>query len=185
MSLEILLGPMFAGKSSAVHRVVNQYKSMNWPMCIITHASDARYSQDAQLMNHNLVGVPCVKLNLLTPYMTNPEYLSADLVVVDEAQFFTDLKAFAEYTVDHLGKDMLIVGLDGDADRKPFGQILECIPLADSVTKLKAFCKECNDGSEAIFTLCRKPKEKTEQVMVGGAETYEAVCRKHFLMGSA
>ena len=118
------------------------------------------------------------------PFITNYEFLKADLVIVDEAQFFPDLKQFVEYASDHLGKDVLVVGLDGDAERRPFGQILDCIPLADTVTKLKAFCKMCGDGTEAIFSLCRRHQEKTEHVLVGGAETYEAVCRKHYLMGS-
>ena len=184
MSVEILIGPMFAGKSSSIHRIVNRYKSLNWRVCAISHTSDSRYSTEEKLMNHDNYGIPCLKLTELMPFITNSEFLAADLVIVDEAQFFPDLKQFVTYASDHLGKDVLVVGLDGDADRKPFGQILECIPLADNVTKLKAFCKECGDGTEAIFTLCRRQKEKTEQVLVGGAETYEAVCRKHFLMGS-
>ena len=184
MSVELLIGPMFAGKSSSIHRIVNRYKCLHWNLCAISHASDTRYSTDEKLMNHDNYGIPCIKLSELMPFITNQEFLKADLVIVDEAQFFPDLKQFVEYASDHLGKDILVVGLDGDAERRPFGQILECIPLADTVTKLKAFCKMCGDGTEAIFSLCRRQTEKTEQVLVGGAETYEAVCRKHYLMGS-
>lgn len=183
MSLEIIFGPMFAGKSSAVLRMVNRYKTLNWKICIISHASDTRYSEDAKLMNHDRIGIPCVKLEKLMGHIGNQDYLDAKLVIVDEAQFFPDLKEFVEYTTDCLKKDLLVVGLDGDAQRKPFGQILECVPLADKVTKLTAFCKECGDGTEAIYTLCRRPREKTGQVLVGGSETYEPVCRTHYLLG--
>jgi thymidine kinase len=181
MSLEILVGPMFAGKSSAIIRMVNRYKFLNKKVCLISHASDNRYSADPMLMNHDQMGVPCEKWAELMPNITNQDYLLATLVIIDEAQFFPDLKQFVEYTVDHLGKNCLVVGLDGDADRKPFGQILECIPLADKVTKLTAFCRACGDGTEAIFSYCHQPKG--EQVLVGGAEIYKPLCRKHFLMG--
>ena len=182
MSLEILLGPMFAGKSSAILRMENRYRSLGWPMCLISHSADDRYSDDSMLINHDKMGVPCEKWTTLMEHITDPDFVKAKLVIIDEAQFFPDLRVFVEYAVDHLGKDVLVVGLDGDADRKPFGQVLECIPLADKVTKLNAFCKECGDGTEAIFSFCCQ--KKTEQMCVGGAEMYKPLCRKHYLMGS-
>jgi thymidine kinase len=182
MSLEILLGPMFAGKSSAVLRIVNRYKSLKWPICSITHSSDNRFSDEPMLMNHDLASIPCMKWSSLMDHISDSAFLQSKLVIIDEGQFFSDLRAFVEYAVDHCGKNVLIVGLDGDAERKSFGQILECIPLADSVTKLKAFCGECGDGTEAIFTFRKKDVETKEQVLVGGAEIYMPLCRKHYLM---
>jgi thymidine kinase len=184
MSLEILLGPMFAGKSSAILRLVNRYKALGWPICIISHASDSRYCEDSQLMNHDRMGVPCEKWSTLMDHITDPSVYKSRLIIIDEAQFFTDLREFIEYAVDHIGKSVVVVGLDGDADRKAFGQVLDCIPLADKVTKLTALCKACGDGTEAIFTFCQKPTEKASQVCVGGAEMYSPLCRKHFLMGN-
>jgi thymidine kinase len=181
MSLEILLGPMFAGKSSAIIRMVNRYRSLGRSICLITHASDDRYSAESWLVNHDELKIPCEKWSSLMDHISDKDYLNAKLVIIDEAQFFKDLKQFVEYSTDHLGKDVLVVGLDGDADRKPFGQILDCIPLADKVTKLTAFCKRCGDGTEAIFSFCNQ--KKTEQVCVGGAEMYMPLCRKHYLMG--
>jgi thymidine kinase len=67
--------------------------------------------------------------------------------------------------------------------------VLSLIPLADSVTKLTALCRQCGDGTAAIFTLRRPPlpaeaveaiTENQEQIQVGGAEQYESVCRRHF-----
>ena len=182
MSLEILLGPMFAGKSSAVLRTVNRYKSLGWSICSITHSSDNRFSDESRLVNHDMASIPCVKWSCLMEHITDPVFLGAKFVIIDEAQFFPDLRAFIEYAVDHCGKNVLIVGLDGDAERQPFGQILECIPMADTVTKLKAFCGECGDGTEAIFTFRKKSVETREQILVGGAETYMPLCRKHYLM---
>ena len=208
MSLEILLGPMFAGKSSAILRTVNRYKSLGWPICSITHSSDSRYSDDARLSNHDLASIPCVKWSSLLDHLDHPCFTSARLVIVDEAQFFPDLRDFVVHAVDVCKKSVLVVGLDGDADRRPFGQLLDCIPLADSVTKLKSFCGICGDGTEAIFTHrhanfrshkgCLDPAEAGpshrhanssqtqvgtagDNILVGGAETYVPLCRKHYL----
>jgi len=182
MSLEILLGPMFAGKSSAILRTVNRYKSLGWPICSITHASDNRFSQEDLLMNHDMASIPCVKWSSLMDHISDPVFLKAKFVILDEAQFFPDLRAFVEYAVDHCGKNVLVVGLDGDVRRKPFGQILDCIPLADTVTKLKAFCSLCKDGTDAIFSFRKKEVGETGQVFVGGAEAYMPLCRTHYLL---
>lgn len=180
MSLQIFLGPMFAGKSSTILRIVNRYKAIGRKMCVITYAGDNRYSAEDILMNHDAMGIPCKKTELLRTVIDHEDLQKSQLVIIDEAQFFKDLKEVVQYIVDVLQKDVVLVGLDGDADRKPFGQVLDCIPLADEVTKLKAFCRDCGDGTEAIFTHCNK--EKNEQVAVGGAEMYEALCRKHYLL---
>lgn len=179
MSLQIFVGPMFAGKSSTILRIVNRHKAIGRKMCVVTYAGDNRYSAEDILMNHDAIGVPCKKTELLRTISDHPDFVDAKLVIIDEAQFFKDLKVFVLDCLDRLQKDVVIVGLDGDADRKPFGQILECIPLADEVTKLKAFCRDCGDGTEAIFTYCNK--QKSEQVEVGGAEMYESLCRKHYM----
>ena len=182
MSLEILLGPMFAGKSSAVLRTVNRYRSLGWAICSITHASDNRFSDEPMLMNHDLASVPCVKWSSLMDHISDPDFLKAKFIIIDEAQFFGDLRAFVEYAVEHCGKNVLVVGLDGDIERKPFGQILDCIPLADSVTKLKAFCSLCKDGTDALFTYRKKEAGIQGQIFVGGAEAYMPLCRTHYLV---
>jgi thymidine kinase len=179
MSLQIFLGPMFAGKSSTILRIVNRYKAIGRKMCVITYAGDNRYSAEDILMNHDAMGIPCKKTELLRTVTEHADFQAAQLIIIDEAQFFRDLRDVVRHCVDGLRKDVVIVGLDGDADRKPFGQVLECIPLADEVTKLKAFCRDCGDGTEAIFTYCNQRKD--EQVVVGGAEMYESLCRKHYL----
>ena len=183
MSLHIITGPMFAGKSSEILHIQNRYKSLGWNVCLITHLSDSRYSSENVLVNHDKYSSPCLRIPTLFElvFNNNNNYVSSKVVIIDEAQFFTDLKDFVVWAVEQDKKQVYIVGLDGDAERKPFGQILDCIPLADTIVKLKAFCRLCGDGTEAIMTKCTKPEQKHGQVHVGGAELYEPVCRWHFL----
>jgi thymidine kinase len=132
-------------------------------------------------MNHDLASVPCQKWSSLLDHLDDPIVQNAQLVILDEAQFFPDLYEFVRILVDIQKKKVLVVGLDGDIHRKPFGSILQCIPLADSITKLKAFCSLCGDGTEAIFSHRKKEIVSTEQIFVGGAEAYMPLCRKHYL----
>lgn len=174
------MGPMFAGKSSEILHISNRYRSLGWAVCVIGHSSDTRYGQDSRMYTHNQESTTCVKLGSLSGAFLLEDYRNARVVIVDEAQFFPGLKAFILQAVEQDKKQVYIVGLDGDAERRPFGELLDCIPYADSVTKLKAFCKLCGDGTDAIFTRCDKPTEKHGQVHVGGADMYQPVCRKHY-----
>ena len=64
-------------------------------------------------------------------------------------------------------------------DRRSFGSVLDIIPLADSVTKLTSRCELC--GKRAFFTLRKTEEAQTE--LIGGADVYMPVCRKHYVSG--
>jgi thymidine kinase len=112
------------------------------------------------------------------PLLQGPEFLSAKAIIIEEAQFFNDLKVFVLTAVEQFKKDVVVVGLDGDSNRKPFGQILELIPYCDSVQKLTAVCTKCENGVRAIFT--SRKVHADSQVLVGAADLYEPLCRRHY-----
>ena len=100
--------------------------------------------------------------------------------MIEEAQFFTGLYDFVMNAVENDSKDVIVVGLDGDSDRVPFGEIFDLFPMADEVVRLTALCKRCGDGSAALFTALLGGCKDT-QICVGGADLYEAMCRRHYL----
>ena len=114
----------------------------------------------------------------LSTIFTHPDYQSANLVILEESQFFTNLYETVLKLVETDSKHVIVVGLDGDYQRKPIGEVLQCIPIADTVTRLTAYCSVCRDGTLAPFT-ARKSNDLT-QILVGGLESYMPVCRKHF-----
>jgi thymidine kinase len=67
-----------------------------------------------------------------------------------------------------------VSGLDGDFERKKFGQILDLIPLCDKVTKMTSLCSLCKNGTPGLFSM-RLTKEK-EQMLIGSTN-YIPVCR--------
>lgn len=181
MSLEVILGPMFAGKSSAILSRVRRARTLNWNCFLVTCAIDTRYdASGAKIMTHDKDGCSAIGVRSLEGVREMKDYKESRLVVIEEGQFFPDLFAFVKAAVEEDAKDVIVVGLDGDSDRRPFGQILDLIPLCNTVTKLTSLCKRCGDGTPALFSALVHGN-KQGQVCVGGADMYEPMCRTHFL----
>ena len=182
MSLHVILGPMFAGKTSEIQSVVRRFSCIKWNVLVIKPDIDNRSeSGTTAIINHDRVAIPAhaVPVGGLIEVLGWEEFRQCRAVVIEEGQFFRDcLIPFVEAAVDEHGKHVTVVGLDGDAARRPFGDMLKLVPLADTVEKKTAMCKRCNDGTEAIFT--RAVAQLESQVAVGGAEMYEPVCRRHY-----
>lgn len=98
-----------------------------------------------------------------------------DVVAIDEGQFFPDVVEISEKLANE-GVVVVIAALDGTFQRKPFGEILSLVPLAEQVVKLSAVCIEC--GNEAAFT--RRTVDSQEVELIGGEEIYKPVCRNCF-----
>ena len=179
MSLELYLGSMFSGKSSAVISAVRRNTVIGINVLCITHKMDTRYKENA-IVSHNGESFPAVAVEELLPLLKTEEFRIIEFIVIEEAHFFPDLKQFVITAVDVLHKNVLCVGLDGDFERKPFGQILDLIPYCNKITKFKAYCSICRDGTEACFTH-RISAESVDQVSIGGADQYQALCRSHYL----
>jgi len=174
MSLDVVIGPMFSGKSSYVLSVVSRYSVLGVPVLVITHESDHRYGQGL-VATHDGRSAPCIHARDLDKVDIAPY----KVVIVDEAQFFTHLVPFVEWAVDTHRKHVYLVGLDGDSNRRKFGEILDCIPLADRVLRLTAFCRQCGDGTPGLFSYRRHYHD--QQVLVGGSNQYETLCRNCYL----
>ena len=180
MSLILVIGPMFSGKSSYLLTSIRKYKELDWSTYIITSNLDKRYTNDNKIVNHNQdYAAADASVKYLNEVSSFKEYLDAKVVIIEEAQFYPDLVEFVLKTVEVYNKHVIVAGLDGDASRKPFGKLLDLIPYADTIIKLKALCKKCGDGTEALFTCKKVHCDST--VDIGGSEKYQALCRKHFI----
>jgi thymidine kinase len=99
-------------------------------------------------------------------------------VAIDEGQFFPDIAEVSE-KLANAGLVVIVASLDGTFQRKPFGKIMELVPMTEIITKLSAVCIDC--GKEAPFT--RRTIDSMEIEIIGGAETYKPVCRGCFGLG--
>jgi thymidine kinase len=109
--------------------------------------------------------VHCIKTKLLTSI----DISTADIISINEAQFFPDLIHFVEEALRQK-KKVYVYGLDGDFQQKPFGQILLLIPFADSYTKLYA---QCMCGKPAAFT----KRLSTNRSQYAPDDAYRPSCR--------
>jgi thymidine kinase len=173
---------MFAGKSSAILSRVRRANALDWNVLLLTCSLDTRYSDSGhEVVTHDKESLKAHGIKVLKGVEEWEAYQEAKLVVIEEAQFLPDLFDFVVKAVEVDGKDVVVVGLDGDSDRRPFGDVLRLVPLADEVVRLTALCKRCGDGTAALFSALVKG-QKTEQICVGGGDRYEAMCRRHFLL---
>lgn len=190
--LELIIGPMFSGKTSKLVEIYKQCQFCNIPVAVINHSIDKRYD-DTLLSTHDKVMIPCIQTNKLIDIWyynmdikTNEEnepnllrindsvkLINTDVILINEGQFFEDLYPAVEHMLRH-NKKIYIGGLDGDFERKKFGHIIDLIPLCDKITKMTSLCSLCKDGTAGIFS--KRITSEKEQTVVG-SDNYIPVCR--------
>ena len=169
--LKIILGCMYAGKTSKLINIYNMMKFSNIKTCVINYEEDKRYDNKA-LCTHDKVKIPCIQTLYLMDLLKSGT-INEKVIIINEGQFFPDLERFV---VEMLGKDkhIYVCGLDGDFEMKKFGHILDIIPLCNEIEKLSAICAICKNGTKAYFTK-RISSEKGQKVI--GSNNYLPVCR--------
>ena len=168
--LEIILGPMFSGKTSRLVEIYKQCNFCNISVAVINHCIDNRYD-DELLSTHDKIKIPCIKTEKLFDVWT--DCINMEVILINEGQFFSDLEDFVRRLLSH-NKQVYICGLDGDFERKKFGQILDLVPLCDKIHKLTSLCSVCKNGNKGIFSM-RLTSEKEQTVV--GSDNYITVCR--------
>ena len=184
--LELIIGPMYAGKTSKIIDIYKQCQFCNIPVAVINHSLDTRYD-NSLLSTHDKIMIPCIKTNRLKDIYNYKKYNSdfpdnyalkvkldeADVILINEGQFFEDLCECVEHMLKN-GKKVFVAGLDGDFERKKFGHMLDLIPLCDKITKITSLCSICKDGTPAIFS--KRLTNEKEQTLIG-SDNYIPVCR--------
>ena len=176
--LHVIAGCMSSGKTAEVVRLLSRREIAGQSVLLITPARDTRVAP-GEVVSRTGTRFPSVVAKDATSLRDEVLARDPDAVAIEEAQFFDDLVLFAKCMVENFNKHVVVVGLDGDSERRPFGQVLDCIPLADKVTKLVALCARCNDGTPALFSY--RKVHVGGQVLVGGADSYAPYCRKCYV----
>jgi thymidine kinase len=192
-SLKMLLGPMFAGKSSRLLEATNSNSAVTRTVIEVNHMSDDRYSTEGTVTTHSGLSSTCgnrvhkLVLARLADLLTNGAYRSlldrAAVVCIDEVQWFDDAAEVIPQLVDELQKQVIVAGLQGMADRTACPNVLELLGHADSIEICHAKCILCGDGTPGIFSQKIMQVEDGAEVDIGGADKYRAVCRRHYTGG--
>jgi len=176
-SLEVIVGPMFSGKSEELIRRLKRARIARQAVACYKPDIDLRYHR-AHIASHSAQtheACPVANVEELRAHL-HPQLDAVDVIGIDEVQFLSAgiLPLTAELVA--LGKRVLLAGLDMTFTAEPFGPVPALMAMADKVTKLSAVCMVC--GQAAIHT--QRLGQSQELVVVGAAGLYEARCRTHF-----
>jgi thymidine kinase len=171
MYLELVIGPMYAGKTT---HLINYYNSKKYCVCF-KPKMDNRYVENL-VVSHNKKSIPCVVTKNLLDKINKHYIKSFEHIIIDEGQFFPDLVETIEYLdkINYNG-NVLVGGLSGDFKRKRIGNILDILPRADNVLVLKGRCNICKSNKS---TFSWKNSFSGKQMEVGGSDIYQSVCGK-------
>ena len=182
MSLSIIIGPMFSGKTWHLIRTFHRAREEEGKkVAVLNYAADTRYG-DNVLSTHNHIQIPCIMTANLCDIWLNPNHANyeevkkADVILINEAQFFEDLESIVLDMVENYRKEVEICGLDGTYLRTPFGNgaIFKLMPYADHIEKLQGQCSRCPFKSSFTFRL----SDEKDDIVIGGADKYIPVCRE-------
>jgi len=172
--LHLIIGCMFSGKTTELLKTAKRLKSIGNRVALINYVDDTRYSTTDVTTHDNY---SCDIESHYTDKLDSLDYTQYSVVCINEAQFFEGLQVFCTKLINS-SKIVYVSGLDGDFKQKPFGEILELIPICDTITRLHAFCKICKNRNHAYFT--KRLTDAKEQKLIGTDE-YIPVCRTHLL----
>jgi thymidine kinase len=177
--VEVVCGPMFAGKTEELLRRVRRAVIAGRRVVVIGHALDTRHGAD-RLASHVGIDFPALaatapdEIELVVPDGT-------DVVAIDEAQFFGAGLVPVVWRLADRGLVVIVAGLDVTFDGDPFEPLPSLMALAERVDKLTAICLVC--GEDAVFHVkvagVAAGADSLTAANVGGTETYQARCRRH------
>lgn len=179
MSLELIVGCMFSGKTTELIRRYYKWFGIHKKILCINYIDDVRYKKDETQNNmyaHNGINLPSRHIRLLNE-ISIVDIIQHDIILINEGQFFEDILLVIEWVNIH-NKHVIISALDGDYKGETFGDIYKLYPHSDSICKMKALCHYCENGTEAIYT--HRLSNEQERIVIGH-DNYVPLCRKHWL----
>lgn len=179
--LEVITGPMFAGKSEELIRRVKTLSYTKMKIIAFKPAIDDRYDKTA-IASHDGAKYEAYAIKNAQSIL---ELVKQDtqVVAIDEIQFFDmSIVKICEELADR-GIRVIAAGLDLDFKGEPFGPMPELLARAEFVTKLSAVCTVCGCAATRTQRLIDgKPADFNDPIIkVGAKENYEARCRKHHI----
>lgn len=179
--LQVICGPMFAGKSEELLRRVRRAQLAGLAVEVANHALDQRRGT-GEVSSHAGLRIPSHAVADVAALLELVDGRDLDLLAIDEAQFFGSDLVPAVAGIARGGTTVVVSGLCVTFDGRPFEPLPTLMALAEDVTKLTAVCSVC--GQDAAFHQrvvagdvgdARFPTA----AHVGGTESYQARCRRH------
>ncbi len=171
--IEVICGSMFSGKTEELIRRMKRARIARQRVEIFKPALDTRYAA-AAVVSHDESSIPS------TPVSSPSQILllagEADVVGIDEGQFFDDSLVDVVTRLAQEGRRVIVAGLDQDYLGRPFEPMPRLMAIAEYVTKLHAICVVC--GAPANHS--QRLVSSGDRLLLGATESYEPRCRRCF-----
>lgn len=176
---------MNAGKSTALLQSAYNYKEMGMQPLLMTAALDNRYGVGSIMSRIGLAeeaDLFGLDTNLLHHIDDLHLQQKIDCVLIDESQFLTRQQVLQlTKVVDKLNIPVLCYGIRSDFQGELFTGSQHLLAWADKLIELKTVCW-CGRKATMVVrkNLDGEVVTQGEQVHIGGNDTYQSLCRKHF-----
>ena len=174
-------GAMGSSKTAQALTTKFNYEERNMKVWLIKPAIDTR---DGKSIIKSRIGLwePCDSIDKDTDIFDTfiTEHGDVDVIIADECQFFTEEQIDGlRRIVDECNLPVLCFGLRTDFLCHLFSGSKRLFEIADSISEIKTIC-ECGSKATVNARLDNNMQVITEgaQVMIGGNETYLAMCHR-------
>lgn len=172
--IEVVVGPMFSGKSEELIRRLRRAEIAKQRVQIFKPVIDQRYTKNG-IVSHSGLEIPSELVKQGDEILAKVA-ARTEVVGIDEAQFLGETMVEACVKLADLGKRVIVAGLDTDFLGRPFEPIPRLLAVAEEITKLLAICMHC--GNPAVHT--QRLFASEDLIVVGAGGMYEARCRRCF-----
>lgn len=176
--IEVVCGPMFAGKSEELIRRVRRLGFAKKKFIVFKPTIDNRYSEN-EVVSHDKRSLKSINISHsseVSKYINN----ELDAVIFDEVQFLDNGIIDVIEELADKGIRVICGGLDMDFKGEPFPIIANLLARAEKIDKLTAICVVCGEPATRSQRLINGiPASKDDEIIsIGGKESYEPRCRK-------
>ncbi len=175
-SIEVIVGSMYSGKTEELIRRLRRAQIARQRVEIFKPHIDDRYAKDA-IVSHSDIRIPSRAVKNAAEVLRHAH--EAQVIGIDEGQFLGPGLVDVCEKLARMGKRVIVAGLDQDYLGKPFDPMPQLLAIAEYITKTLAICVVCGAPANRTY----RKVQRVARVVVGGAEIYEARCRRCFDLG--
>lgn len=178
MSITLIIGPMFCGKTTELLRLIDRKRIGNKNCVIIKHKIDDRFTSANSIVTHSEFNYDKCPI-IYHEHLLNRKFIkyiisNFDVVGIDEGFFFKGIYSFCNKLANK-GIEVIVSSLESSYKQKLFKEIGKLIATSEKVIKLTAICMHCNNA-DAPFNI--RMIHSNKKILVGGSNIYQSVCRK-------
>jgi thymidine kinase len=172
--IEVIVGPMFSGKSEELIRRLKRAEIARQRVQIFKPVIDQRYTK-TDIVSHSGLELPSEVVSNAAEVLDKVQPRT-EVVGIDEGQFLGEGLVDTCVRMADAGKRVIVTGLDTDYLGRPFEPMPRLLAVAEEIVKLLAICVQC--GNPAVNT--QRLVASEDLIVVGAAGMYEPRCRRCF-----